>query len=76
MNCRPHFDGTAAELQDLVESQGINGKWLRDGEGLRYLTPDGGILLWYGPIIRLIVFQGKDPGKTMLREKLGRCFAA
>ena len=64
------FEGTHQELEQLVESSGVKGKWQPDGEGLRFTTDDGGILIWYGRIIRTLLFQGKEPGRSRLRDSL------
>ena len=69
-----HFDGTRQELEQIVESSGIKGKWHPDGEGSRFTTDDGGILVWYGRIIKMIMFQGKEPARSKLREALKRHF--
>ena len=68
------FTGTVQELKQLVEASGLKGRWQPDSEGARFVTDGGGILLWYGPIIRTIMIQGKEPSRSVLREKLGRNF--
>ena len=65
-----HFDGTRQELEQLVESVGVKGKWQPDGMGFRFTTDDGGILVWYGRHVRMIMFQGKEPARSNLREAL------
>jgi|GEM_PF-5517942 len=74
MTPKLRFNGTVQQLKQLVESSGFKGRWQHDSEGARFVTDGGGILLWYGPIIRAIMFQGKEPARSMLREKLGRNF--
>lgn len=64
------FDGTRQELEQIVESVNIKGKWQPDGEGSRFTTDDGAILIWYGRIIRTVMFQGKEPARSTLREAL------
>ena len=65
-----HFDGTRQELEQIVASVNIKGKWQSDGEGVRFTTEDGGILVWYGRIIRMVMFHGREPARSTLSESL------
>jgi hypothetical protein len=61
-------------LVQLVETSGIRGRWQPDGEGLRFTTPDGAILIWYGRIIRLVIFRGEESARLKLHEALAHHF--
>ncbi|MCE9615085.1 MAG: hypothetical protein K8T26_12475 [Lentisphaerae bacterium] len=69
-----HFDSTRQDLADLVEAQGIDGRWQSDGEGSRFTTDEGGILIWYGRQYQTVLFQGKEPARSTLRAALAKHF--
>jgi predicted nucleotide-binding protein len=64
------FDGTIEELQALVKTAGLKGKWEDDGQGKHsFRSSDGGVLNWW-PSKRTVQLQGQDKAKLKLEKAI------
>src|SRR5258707_7815666 len=64
------FDGTIEELQVLVKSAGLKGKWEDDGQGkCIFRSNDGGVLNWW-PSKGTIQLQGIGNAKSKLEKAI------
>lgn len=66
------FEGTIEELQVLVKSAGLKGKWENDGQGKHiFRSNDGGVLNWW-PSKGTVQLQGIDKAKSKLEKAIAR----
>lgn len=65
------FEGTIEELQSLVKTAGLRGKWEDDGQGKHtFRSVDGGVLNWW-PSKGTVQLQGQDKAKLKLGTAIG-----
>src|SRR4051812_21892790 len=64
------FEESIEELQALLKTAGLKGKWEDDGQGKHtFRSNDGGVLNWW-PTRGTVQLQGQDKAKSRLEKAL------